>query len=114
MIDIDEVKEALEEISGLDSDTLDGFSVLIQNAVASADAQFEEDSDLAVMYAAAKANYDISLALNSQDKITSFAAGDVKITEDNQRLESAKALYESIIGDCTGTVSDNGFVFKTV
>ena len=115
MISTQKVKECLSSISSLSADEIEQHESLVDNAVAVAEKEFKsEETDSSVLFAAAKANYDIALALSMLDSVTSFKAGDISITEKGERLNSARALFENVLSDCSDTVSDAGFVFKTV
>lgn len=62
----------------------------------------------------AKTNYEIALIRSQEtDSITSFSAGDVKITQ-NDSLALAKEIYSSALEDAGGLIDDESFCFRSV
>ena len=68
----------------------------------------------AALLAAARANYKIALIRRSGNSVTSFSAGDIKISENNSELENAKALLDEVSSECAALADVNGFAFRTV
>lgn len=119
MIDIENVKRITALLGGYESDEIEQYSPIIENAAAVVNSSLKNgdfETDVRVIYlAATKANYDISLVLCSGgDNITSFTAGDVKIVEGGDNVAYARRLYENAQIACKSLVADNGFCFKCV
>lgn len=119
MIDVEKVKRITVLLGGYDDGVIEKYSPVIENAVAVigsllANAEFEADTR-AVYLAAARANYDIVLAVNSYDgdNVTSFTAGDVKIIE-SDTVAYAERLYKNAQNACKDILADSGFCFKCV
>lgn len=116
MIDIDEVKIIFKTMAQIDDDDVDNYFAVIKNAVNVVsnlvDLDYHGDSR-AVYLASAKANYDFSLLQFGNDNITSFAAGDVKITKGSNR-NSAKLLLDEAMKNAHSIICDNGFAFLGV
>ena len=114
MTDTERVKEVLLSISNLDSETVESYLPLIENAVAYVNSKSGVyDDSRATMLAAARANYSISLAIGG-DGITGFRAGDVSITQKSNAAENARQLLISAEEACSDIISDTGFAFRTV
>lgn len=119
MIDVEKVKRITALLGGYDDGEIEKYSPVIENAAAVigsliANADFETDTR-AVYLAAARANYDIVLAVNSNDgdNVTSFTAGDVKIVE-SDTVAYAERLYKNAQNACRVILADSGFCFKCV
>ena len=119
MIDVEKVKRITVLLGGYDDGEIEKYSPIIENAVAVigslllANAEFE--ADRAVYLAAARANYDVVLAVNSYDgdNVSSFTAGDVKIVE-SDTVAYAERLYKNAQNACKDILADSGFCFKCV
>lgn len=118
MIDNSDIIEYLEVISQYPQEELLTYSVLIEAEKSIAEVLLEEAGSeyysKAVMLAAARVNYKIALINQSSDKVTSFKAGDVTISEGNDALENAKRLLGEISADCRELLRHDAFAFKTV
>ncbi|MBQ7740586.1 MAG: hypothetical protein IJT65_05065 [Eubacterium sp.] len=115
-VDINNVKQKLSQLSKIDVQELADFLALIENAASWVDARLiASDASKAELLAAAKANYDISLTKSGISGVTSFKAGDVSITrKSGEEFSGAKALFESILNDCSDILSDSAFDFRCV
>ncbi len=117
MISIDDVKKRLKPLCDLSDEELDTYSSIIKNCIFTVMSQTKagaEDDERISHFAAAKANYEIALVRSGADRVTSFKAGDVSISESGNFTEYAKALFESAKLDCADLISDKGFAFLGV
>lgn len=117
MISFDEVRNILKSLGDLSDEELDTYSMVINNCVytVSSHIKSETENDERISYlAAAKANYEIALARSGSDRVTTFKAGDVSISESDSFIEYAKELFESAKHDCSDLISDEGFAFLGV
>ena len=119
MISYEEVKACLLSITQTDSETLESKRMLIENAVSYVEkltkGYSQEDKERVILLAAARANYYITLLDSSENGITSFKAGDVSFTKgQGSAAESARAFYESTLGESADLVKSGDFVFRTV
>lgn len=108
MVDVEKVKRITVLLGGYDDGEIEKYSPIIENA------EFEADTR-AVYLAAARANYDVVLAVNSYDgdNVSSFTAGDVKIVE-SDTVAYAERLYKNAQNACKDILADSGFCFKCV
>lgn len=116
MININEVKKSLAVIAQLDESELEEYNSIISVAVSTISSMINEEhhaDERAIYLSATKANYDLSLVSGFGDGITSFSAGDVKITQ-NSNKSSAKALLDNAMANAHDLVCDNGFAFLGV
>ena len=114
MPDIEKVKEQLAAIRELSEAELLRYAPLIVRAAAMYDTDADgEDGTRAALLAAAKANYWIAMAKADEAKVTSFTAGDIRITETADGVAAAFRLLETLENDSRLTGS-SGFVFRTV
>ncbi len=119
MIDIEKIKRITALLGGYDDGEIEKYSPIIENAAAVVVSFLAgkdcETDDRAVYLAAARANYDIVLAVNSNygDNVTSFTAGDVKIVE-SDTVAYAERLYKNAQCACKDILADSGFCFKCV
>lgn len=118
MINKREIADCLEAISPCTAEELKGYSFLIENERKRIEKAIKntgfKDAEKAALLAAARVNYKIALIRQGADGVTSFTAGDVKITESKGELKNAKALLDEISADCSELVPADGFAFKTV
>ncbi len=119
MISVEKVKECLLSLTQLDTETLDEKEIVIENALGYIQSivrdYTEADEPRVVMLAAARANYLIALLNSSENGVSSFKAGDVSFTkESGSYTESAKAFYESTLGENNDLIRQNGFIFEAV
>ena len=117
MIDIHDVVPVLSVLSGKTEEELASLSLIINNAI-SVVAELADGENLncerLIFLAAAKANYDISLASNCSDGITSFRAGDISITQSRESISCARAILDDAMKNASDIISDNGFAFLGV
>lgn len=115
MISLERVMQILVEITGLKEVELEPYFLIISNAVNVTSMEIDEachKQDRVIHYAAAKANYAISL-VKDDDGISSFSAGDVSITKNNQN-NSAKRFLEEAEKSVSDIIVDKGFAFLGV
>lgn len=115
MINIEKVKIVLATMLDGSVEDIEKLNPIISNSVSVISKLVNSESyddERAVYLAAVKANYDISLISNGDD-VTSFAAGDVKITKGNSH-DSAKKLLDGAMSDASDLINDNGFAFLGV
>lgn len=110
------VAERLKQIASLGDDEIEAYEPFILLAISWVEkkAQGAADADVSMleMLAAAKANYDASLAFGKEE-VTSFKAGDLSITKRGS-VSSAKELLESALSACSDFITAEGFAFRTV
>ncbi len=114
----EKILEALTVISPRGEEELLSYLPLIESEAQLTEKRLEEVGEeyeaKAVMLAAARVNYKLALISQSSDKIKSFKAGDVSLSEGNEALVNAKALLDEISADCPELAGHDGFEFKTV
>ena len=118
MIDIEKVKSNVKSLGGFSTETIDEYNFIIENAINSIELsliydEYSLDSRV-VFLASAKAYYQIALAMNNTDGITSFSAGDLKIQKDSDFILNVGAIYDSAKEDCKGLIADDNFAFLGV
>ena len=120
MINTQRVNEVLCTIAGISTEEAESYSVLVQNSArvverALIDSSLEDDERI-IFLAAARAYYSISLTAKGGGGVSSFSAGDVKISMTSQYSSSDDALklYRSAKEAVSGLVDDDGFVFRGV
>lgn len=118
MIDIDRVYEVLEVLSGKSADELRCLAPIVSNAISVMSRLVKEEchgEERAVFLTASKANYDIYLISQCEnDGVTSFSAGDVKITQKSNDGNCAGEIYNSALQASADLILDNGFAFLGV
>lgn len=67
-----------------------------------------------IRFCAVKAYYQIVLADNEDDGITSFKAGDVSYTKDSSSAERAEKMLKLAMRDCGELIKNSSFSFKAV
>lgn len=73
----------------------------------------EADESKLAYLVGAKTNYEIVLISSKGDGVTSFSAGDIKITQDDP-VELARTIYLSAMEDAADVISDSSFCFRSV
>lgn len=115
MISLERVMQVLVGITGLKEAELEPYFLIISNVVSVASREIDETyhkHERVIHYAAAKANYAISL-VKEDDGISSFSAGDVRITKNNKN-NSAKLFLEEAEKSVRDIIIDKGFAFLGV
>ncbi len=110
MVSAEEVKSCLKLFGDYSDEELEKYDVMIEEAAESV----KDETEKAAMLAAARLNYKLALINGSGDGVTSFKAGDVSITQNDNSVEYAKSLFEQIAADCPELSDDSGFAFRTV
>lgn len=116
MINIDEVKKTLAVMAQVDDDDVEEYINIIKSAISTISNLISTEhhtDDRAIYLASAKAYYDLSLTSGFSDDVTSFSAGDIKITQQSKRSH-AKELLDSAMADAHNLICDNGFAFLGV
>lgn len=118
MTDNSLVKNELADIMHCEAKQLERYEAYINNAVLSTasllkDVQDENDSRI-IRFCAVKAYYQIVLADNEDDGITSFKAGDVSYTKDSSSAERAEKMLKLAMRDCGELIKNSSFSFKAV
>ncbi len=113
------VKEQLIALTERDESELEAKAAVIDSAVSFVEklvkTESEDDMPRLIMLAAARANYSLALLNRDESGISSFTAGDVSFTKSaSDMVDSARAFYESTLGESTDIIRENGFVFRTV
>lgn len=118
MLSYRDISERLETISPYSAEELVSYSFIIEKELEKLNETLNKtgsnDYSGAALLAAARANYKIALIRRSGNSVTSFAAGDVRISENNSELENAKALLDEVSSECAALADVNGFAFRTV
>lgn len=119
-MDINSVSRRFALLSGVDGDELEELMPLIEDSVAyvgsllKKNVDTRENSTLLCAAAAAYACYKWSL-VNAGRNITSFAAGDMRVTADSSDTEnSAYRLWINSLSEISPLTEDGGFFFKGV
>lgn len=114
---IDRVLEALAMIGDYSDEDVARYAPLAQknlDLLMPKDAVLCESDESKLAYlVGAKTNYEIALISSQSDGVKSFAAGDVKIVQDDY-VELAKAIYSSAMEDAAGIITDKAFCFRSV
>lgn len=117
MINKEDVKALLIVIGDYDSEQIQKYQQLLENAISIVGKMADESdhADSRIVYlAAAKANYDIKLIESCSGSVSSFTAGDVSITENANAVDNSKQLLNSAIADASTLIIDKGFAFLGV
>lgn len=111
---VDDIISALRAIGDYSDEEIERYLPIITiNASSIDETQVSgEDYNSVVYYLAAKSNYEICL-MRQSDSVTSFEAGDVKISQ-SLDVNRAKELYELTRQSVADYLADNGFVFMGV
>lgn len=112
-----EVLECLRMLRGMTENEVQPYAALADAAVVwvqrrVTDNAAAEEAPL-VMLAAAKVNYDLALT-TAETAISSFSAGDLKISYATQGVENAKAFLKDMLENCTDFISAENFAFQSV
>lgn len=112
---VDEVLVLLGTIADLPDEDTGKYTGLIE-VVASPymDKELsEKDQKRLALYLASKVNYQ--LCAGSQNDISSFSAGDIKVTsKESKSMERARMIMESALEVAGDLVEDKGFSFMEV
>ncbi|MFR5875371.1 MAG: hypothetical protein ACLUFN_02650 [Eubacterium sp.] len=118
MINVDDVKDAMAALGNYNDDKLERYSALIECAASVVSSMLKEESlckdSRAIFLAAAKANYDAALSSSCADRVTSFTAGDISISESTSSVDNAKALFDDAKLNCALLIVDDSFAFLGV
>lgn len=115
---IERVLEALAIIGEYSDDDIIRYTPLARKNLAiiqpTRDNLTDSDAERLAYLIGAKTNYEIALIRSQEtDNITSFSAGDVKITQGNS-LSLAKEILTSAMEDASDLISDELFCFRSV
>ncbi|MGN0458111.1 MAG: hypothetical protein ACI4IL_03940 [Eubacterium sp.] len=113
-MNVDEITSALRTISDFDDEEINRYLPIIDMNASLIDAAEvdEADHDAVIYYLSAKTYYEICL-MQSGDEVTSFSAGDVKITQSSD-VKRAKELFEISKQGAAAYIKDNAFAFLGV
>ncbi len=121
-----EVKDYLSHLTYWDENEEEEILSLCKASLNEINSMLKADADRAdariASAAAANAYYKLSLKRSfssSQEEFTSFKAGDVSITQGNQKqsekiLDKAEKLYHEALRSIIPLCQDNGFAFENV
>lgn len=116
-----DVLRRFELLSGLQGQGLSKWSELcreamedVKNMLSVPCEKLSDAQNLRLSYTAgALAFYKYCLYIAASEP-QSFEAGEVKITISDEKIKSAKALFESECNSLSGILKDNGFYFRRV
>lgn len=121
-----EVKDYLSHLTSWEENEEEKILSLCKASLNEITSMLKADADRAdariACAAAANAYYKLSLRRSfssSQEEFTSFKAGDVSITQGNQKqsekiLDKAEKLYHEALRSIIPLCQDNGFAFENV
>ncbi len=120
-----EVKDYLTHLTDWDASDEESILSLCKASLKEIEARLKENADRTdariAAAAAAIAYYKLSLKRSSvgqDEEITSFSAGDVKITQNtadrSKQLDNAEKLYKEALQSIIPLCEDNGFAFENI
>jgi hypothetical protein len=118
MINVDDVMALTCVICGIDSDVAENYKSLVENATSAIFAslrseEYEQDPRI-INLCATKAGLAIAFALEAQDNVTSFTAGDITINQEGKASTDIAMLFQQAKEDCAQLLNDDSFAFLGV
>lgn len=116
MTDCSLVRQELKSLLKLTDEDIINYDSLILcavNWVKSLIKQEQNENDALIVHlCTVKAYYQISLIQN--DGISSFSAGEISFSADNNSFTGAKKMLEDALSSCSHLITDSSFAFKAV
>lgn len=112
---MEEVMSLIRVISGFSDEVIDYYYPLVEmyfSKYSYIEVQ-QSNRQRALLLVAARIYYEISKIRVGSD-ISSFKAGDISVSSNDNEVERAKGIYFSALENAADLIEDVGFVFRSV